>query len=206
MENITEDTKEVPANTKQPKKNHSFLIMNIIYIVLILAMAGGGVYGYLYLTESYEQQYTEAYNKAVSEQKAVYDSARKQYDEAYDKLLKEESDWKVQLEEKQNELNASNAELQAIYDARQAENTAEATRIASLSKEELEAELTCYKYNEMVSELRATDPEYAKIYVEYSKYLLRNLFALSREEAKAYTELYDRKNAIEEAYLSSHAD
>jgi len=200
MENITEDTKEVPANTKQPKKNHSFLIMNIIYIVLILAMAGGGIYGYLYLTESYEQQYTEAYNKAVSEQKALFDSAKKQYEDAYALLLTEEADWKTGLSEKQNELNSLNEELSAIYAARQAEIDAEEARWNALSPEEQEAERKCSDYNEMVSELRATNPEYAQIYVEYANYLSRDIFSLSREEALAYTELYDRKTAIEQAY------
>lgn len=197
MENNTTPVEE--------KKSHKFLIMNIIYIVLILALAGGGIYGYFYITESYEAQYAEAYNKAVAAQKSIYDSAKSKYDTAYAKLLAEEADWKNSLETKQNELNAANDELSAIYAERQAEIDAENARWNALSPEEQEAEKACCKYNDMVSELRATNPEYAKLYVEYATYLTNGIFTLSREEALAYTELYDKKTAIEQEYIKSHS-
>lgn len=199
MENLNENTNN-DFKTEKSKKSHKFLIMNLVYIILILALAGGGVYGYFYLTEAYEVQYTEAYSLAVAEQESVYAAAKKQYDEAYTHLLEEEADWKASLEKKQMELNLANEELAEIYAQRQKDIDDENNRWNALSAEEQEAELICRDYNAMVSELRSTNPEYAQLYVEYAAYLTRDIFNLSREEALAYTELYAKKRDIEQTY------
>lgn len=192
------------VSAAQPKKKHTVLILNLVYIFIILALIGGGIYGYFYLTDAYETRYTEAYNTAVAKQEAIYNAAKKQYDEAYAFVLSEEADWKQQLEEKQAELNSTNKELEDIYAARQAEIDAENARWNALSVEEQNAELACYDYNDMVSKLRSTDPEYAKLYVEYAAYLTKDIFNLGREEALAYTKLYSRKAEIEQNYLKTH--
>lgn len=190
-------------NTEKKSKTY---ILHIVYLLIIALIIGGGVYGYFYITKQYETEYQAAYNEALSKQVAEYESSKAKYEKAYDIILKEEADWQKELENKQAELNRINEELTDIYTKRQAEIDAENARFNALSLEEQQAELTCYAYNEMVATLRATNSEYAALYVEFSNYLLKDIYNLGREESLAYTELYQKKAEIEKAYLKDHPD
>lgn len=171
------------------KKWH--IIYGIVIVVLLLAMAGGGFYMHY------------SYKKATAESIAKYEKSTAEFDEAYARVIAEEENWQINLSELQTKLNDAYSELDDIYAARQKEIDDEEARWNALTKEQQDAELKCAEYNDMVSMLRETNEEYAQIYVEYAAYVGTDIFNLGKEEALAYTELYERKCEIEKEYMEA---
>lgn len=172
--------------------------VHIIYCsIIVLMLIGAAVGAYIISNE---------YKEAVSLQNAAYENAKTSYDTAHAEFLEEQKVWEQELKDKQEELNTAYAKLQAIYDERQAKKDAEEARWNALSEEEKQAELDCYAYNDMVSYLRENDEEYKKLYVEYSKYLSKDLYNLGKEESLVYNDLYIKKTSIEQAYLAGMSE
>jgi len=174
-------------NKAEIKKIHKTYRV-ILVIVAVLVVAGIIILNF-------------AFKNAVSLQKAEYEASKAAYDKAYNEIITAQEDWKKELSDKQEALNKAYEELEAIYAERQAEIDAEEARWNALTKEEQDAETSCNSYNEMVSYLRANNTDYAEIYVDYAKYLDKNIFELGKEEALAYTELYEKKIRIEKQYM-----
>lgn len=144
------------------------------------------------------------FNNAVSETKLAYDEARAAYEVAHYDIVSNQKKWEAQLQSKQDEVNKANEEMQALYDERQAEWDAEETRWNALTPNEQRAEQACRAYNEMVSNLRASNSEYAEIYVALSDYLFDDIFNIGKDKAEEYARLYSRKKEIEQEYLEKH--
>lgn len=174
-------------NKAEIKKIHKTYRV-ILVIVAVLVVAGIIILNF-------------AFKNAVSLQKAEYEASKAAYDKAYNEIITAQEDWKKELSDKQDALNKAYEELEAIYAERQAEIDAEEARWNALTKEEQDAETSCNSYNEMVSHLRANNTDYAELYVDYAKYLDKNIFELGKEEALAYTELYEKKIRIEKQYM-----
>lgn len=177
-------------NKDTTKKLH-IIYGSIIGALIILIIAGA-----LYYLLNYKKD-TAAANKA-------YENAKSEYEEAHSRILEEEKMWKAELVTTHDEANSMAAELAEIYKERQEEKDAEDARWNSLTSAEKQAEKKCEAYNEMVSYLRKNNPSYAKIYVEYASYLDQDIFNLDSDKLLDYTNLYDKKIAIEKKYMETH--
>lgn len=180
-----------PAQTEEKTDNSALLVKKyriVLGLIGVMVIAGIVILNF-------------AFRNAVALQKAEYEASKALYDKAYEEVIGAQDNWKQELSDKQNALNKAYAELEEIYAQRQAEIDAEEARWNALSEAEKEAEQKCNLYNEMVSYLRANNSEYAKIYVEYSRYLDKNIFEIGSAEALAYTELYEKKINIEKQYM-----
>ncbi len=175
-------------------------LVHVIYLVVIfLLLAAAGVGFYLLKTD-----YDARYEVAVSKQKSLYENARSEYESKLKSVIEEESQWKKELSDKQDELNEAYADVERVYAERQAEIDAETARWVALSPEEQEAEIKAVEYNEMVAKLRETNEEYKLLYVEYSKYLGADVLNIGKEDVLAYTTLYNRMLEIEKEYRESN--
>ena len=181
----TEEMKKEPGN----KKLH---LIYISVITLLLIGIGAGVFFV-----------NKAYREAVADSRKEYETAKAEFDKAYDRILEEEKDWKAELNGLQSDLNSANAELTDIYTARTLEREKEQQRWDALSEEEKTAETMCNKYNEMVSDLRRDNEEYAQLYVQYALYLNQDIFHLDKASLLQYTDLYNRKMQIEKQYMDA---
>lgn len=184
---VTEETVTKKSGNKK---------LHIIYIsVITVLLIGIGVGTYFVST---------AYKDAVADSKAAYETAKADYDKAHARILDEEKTWKTELSDTQKDLKTVTDELALIYATRDAERMGEELRWNALSDEEKLAETMCNKYNEMVSELRKSNKEYAQLYVQYSLYLNQDIFNLDKASLLQYTDLYNRKMQIEKEYMSKH--
>ena len=174
--------------TEANKRIHTTYIAIITALIMTMVMAGIGV--------------ESGFDRRVNESREAYNEARAQYETECESLRQEQVYW----QRIEGDYNAMAEELTAIYAERQAEIDAEAERVASLTPGEQAAEAAIREYNTMVNSLRASNPEYAELYVAYAGYISQDIFNLSKAELETYTALYMRKVEIESAYIAEHSN
>lgn len=177
-------------------KNNTPVKVHIIYCMVIIAMLAVMIVGAIATAKNYAD--------AVGDRKSAYKQAKVEYDEAYERIVKEEKAWKKEMAKLQDDLNETTKELNEIYEKREADQKAEEKRWKSLSKAEQQAEKKCISYNQMVSYLRANNPDYAKLYVKYASYISQDVFNLDKAKLVEYTNLYKQKLAIEQEYMKKN--